>query len=213
MIPNTGQQRAIDAPIDGILNVTAGAGTGKTSVLVDRYLKLMRDDEVPPEKILALTFTLKAAAEMRHRIHKAVRDEMPEAVPSLYGAWIMNFHQFGFRLIKENAPALGINPDVGVMSPTEFNRIKALLARRFTDGTIEGFPTDFGGEIPSPRKVDNYFTLFFNVAKKARDDMIDVEDLQASITKDDRPGYRAWVSAMRAVSDAMITSPKSARVA
>ena len=143
---NEEQKRIVDMPIDQRVKILAGAGTGKTTALVGRYLKFVFEDGVPPDQLLALTFTKKAAAEMYTRVFKQVEKQGDKSLlRALYGAWIMNFHQFGFRLIKENAPALGINPDVGVMSPTEFNRIKALLARRFTDGTIEGFPTDFEG--------------------------------------------------------------------
>ena len=64
LTPN--QQRALR--IDRHICVTAGAGSGKTTVLVDRYLEILRQDSVTPEQVVAITFTDKAAAEMRSRI-------------------------------------------------------------------------------------------------------------------------------------------------
>ena len=64
LTPN--QQQALD--IDRHICVTAGAGSGKTTVLVERYLKILREGNVNPQEIVAITFTEKAAAEMKERI-------------------------------------------------------------------------------------------------------------------------------------------------
>ena len=63
------QQRAVERR-DGSLLVRAGAGTGKTTVLVERFVRAVTEDEVPVESILAITFTEKAAAEMRTRVRR-----------------------------------------------------------------------------------------------------------------------------------------------
>jgi superfamily I DNA/RNA helicase len=193
---NDGQREAITEAIDASTNVVAGAGTGKTKVLAERYLKLVRDDGVPPHRILTLTFTLAAAAEMRHRIHALVAEHIPEQAADMHGAWIMNFHQFGLRLIRENAPAFGIDPDVGVLTPLEFHRVKRLLRRHFDEGRISGIDADFGGSPPPPTKLESRFDLWFEVAKQCRDHMIDVDDLRAWCREDDTPPYLAIVEAV-----------------
>ena len=199
---DTDQRRAADADARRATNVVAGAGTGKTTVLVERFMKLVRDDGIAPDSILALTFTLKAAAEMRHRIHKEVAEKAPHHSESLFGAWIMNFHQFGLRLIRENAPAFGIDPDVGIMSPAQFARIRGSLLRRFLDGRVDGVPDDFGGAVPAPTKMEQRFRVFFDAALKCRDDGIDAARLAELCRDDDHPGYRAWVDSVVAIGNA-----------
>ena len=70
---NEEQRRIIQFDIGETVKAMAGAGTGKTRVLVERYLKFVFDDGVPPERLLALTFTTKAASEMRGRIFETAR--------------------------------------------------------------------------------------------------------------------------------------------
>lgn len=65
---NRQQQAAVTAP-DGPLMIIAGAGTGKTSTLIRRLLYLVREKGVPPSRVLAITFTVRAAREMRERLH------------------------------------------------------------------------------------------------------------------------------------------------
>jgi len=196
------QRAAVHAAPGAATNVVAGAGTGKTTVLVDRFLKLVRADGLEPDRILALTFTLKAAAEMRQRVRAAVAESMPERVEELHGAWIMNFHQFGLRLIRENAPAFGVDPDVDVVTPAEHRRIEQVLKRRFVEGRIEGVDPLFGGEMPAPTKMESRFDLFFKIALECRSDGFDAARLQALCTEGDAPGYLAYVDAVVAVARA-----------
>ncbi len=58
----------------------------------------------------------------------------------LYTAWIMNFHQFSFRIISENAPEFRIDPDVGVSTDVDNARIRTALFRRFQSGRSKGCP-------------------------------------------------------------------------
>lgn len=88
---NAEQRKAVES-IDGALLVLAGAGAGKTRVIAERIRNIIRHG-VAPEAILAITFTNKAAAEMRTRIGQ--------------GPFISTFHSLGLTLIKENAKLLG----------------------------------------------------------------------------------------------------------
>ena len=67
------QEEALN--IDKHVCVTAGAGSGKTTVLVERYLKILRERDVKPREIVAITFTEKAAAEMKERIIEEMSKE------------------------------------------------------------------------------------------------------------------------------------------
>src|SRR5471030_785620 len=94
------EQKAGATHLDGPLLVLAGAGTGKTRVITYRVARLL-ETGVPPEKILAVTFTNKAAAEMRKRI-----EELAPGKGAL--VWVYTFHAFGARFLREHHAALGL---------------------------------------------------------------------------------------------------------
>ncbi len=194
-----GQLAAVDASVAASTNVVAGAGTGKTSVLVARYLRLL-DEGVPVERVLALTFTLKAAGEMRERVRRAVAERHPDVARRLSNAWIMNFHQFGYRFIKENAPALGIDPGVDVVSIAEFERIQRYLRARFENGRVAGVPPDFGGAPPPPTKLGSLFDTLMRVVLHCRGIMLDPAELRGKVTPDDHPAYVARVDTIVALA-------------
>ncbi len=198
--PDPSQRAAATRPCTVSTNVVAGAGTGKTSVLVARYMKLVEEDRIPIDRILALTFTLKAAAEMRDRIRSEVTRRLPDRVDQLPGAWILNFHQFGHRFIRENAPALGVDPGIDVISPAEFQRVMAWLRGRFEAGRIQGVPLDFGGEPPSPTELPSIFDTLMKIVHKCRDNMIEPRRLRELCRDDDSPAYVARVDAVVALA-------------
>ena len=91
--------------------VPAGAGSGKTHRIQDELIKRIRDDKLDPEKIVAVTFTEAAAAELRGRIRSAlVKEGMLDEALRLDQAYISTFHGFGLRLISEFAFDGGISP-------------------------------------------------------------------------------------------------------
>ena len=96
---NEQQRAAVTAP-DGPSLVLAGAGTGKTRVIVERLAWLAEERGVEPRQLLALTFTNKAASEMKHRL--ARRLDM-DPVPS----WLGTFHSFGLFFLRREMERLG----------------------------------------------------------------------------------------------------------
>ena len=98
------EQRAAVEHFEGPLLVLAGAGSGKTRVLTTRICHLVEEHGVPPERILAVTFTNKAAGEMRDRIRRMLGSD-----PG--GMWMGTFHALGARLLRRHAPVLGWDAD------------------------------------------------------------------------------------------------------
>jgi DNA helicase-2/ATP-dependent DNA helicase PcrA len=98
---NPAQREAVEH-VNGPLLVLAGAGSGKTRVLTMRIAALIDRHGVPPERIFAVTFTNKAAGEMKHRIAQLLNRD-----PS--GLWIGTFHSLSARLLRREAPLLGFS--------------------------------------------------------------------------------------------------------
>ena len=94
------EQRAAVLHFEGPLLVLAGAGTGKTRALTCRIAHLVREHGVPPHRILAVTFTNKAAGEMRERVANYLGEE-PR------GMWLGTFHALGARLMRIHAGEVG----------------------------------------------------------------------------------------------------------
>ncbi|MBO0781886.1 MAG: UvrD-helicase domain-containing protein, partial [Ktedonobacteraceae bacterium] len=94
------QQAAAIAHTDGPAAFIAAAGTGKTSILVQRLVRLVGDEGVAPETILCVTFTRAAADEMEKRAHKALR-ERGIAAKDLKGLRVVTFHGLGHQMLRE----------------------------------------------------------------------------------------------------------------
>src|SRR5439155_21764401 len=98
---NSEQQRAVDAR--GLVFVSAGAGTGKTKVLVERFARAVCDEGVDVESILVITYTEKAAGELRSRIRAGLVERgRPDLSRELDGAWISTIHGFCNRLLRSH---------------------------------------------------------------------------------------------------------------
>src|SRR3954468_8183357 len=109
MRPNEQQQAAIDAR--GEVFLSAGAGTGKTAVLVRRFVDHVVREGIDVESVLVITYTRAAAAERRTRIPRARVDEgRHDLARRLDGAWISTIHGFCLRLLKAYPFAARLDP-------------------------------------------------------------------------------------------------------
>ncbi len=116
----TTEQLAAIERRDGELLLDAGAGSGKTSVLVERFARAVHEDGFAVTQILAITFTEKAAAELRERIRGRLRElGADEAARATEGAWISTIHGFCARLLRTHALAAGLDPAFTVLDDSE----------------------------------------------------------------------------------------------
>ena len=107
--PNPEQLAAIEAR--GRIFLSAGAGTGKTSVLVERFVRAVCDDGVDVDSILVITYTKRAAAELRSRIREELRERgRLDLARRLDGAWISTVHSFCARLLRTYPFEAGLDP-------------------------------------------------------------------------------------------------------
>tara|TARA_B110000116_G_C16797239_1_gene567609 strand:- start:956 stop:3253 length:2298 start_codon:yes stop_codon:yes gene_type:complete len=117
---NAVQREAVEAT-DGPTLVLAGAGTGKTRVLITRLAHLLRTRDVRPYEILAVTFTNKAAREMRERVSELVGGPA-EAV------WLGTFHSLGVRILRKNSELVGLKSNFTILdSDDQVRLLKQLL--------------------------------------------------------------------------------------
>ncbi len=138
--PTPEQSLAIEARGHDVL-VEAGAGTGKTGVMVDRYCRLVCDLEVAPDAVLAFTFTDKAATELRQRIRAALElraaagsRRADELLTAIGGAWVTTIHGFCNRLLAGHPVAAGIDPRFRVLDGPEADRV---AREAFDDALVE----------------------------------------------------------------------------
>ena len=116
--------------------VSAGAGTGKTRVLVERFLGLLRNKEASVTEILALTFTEKAANEMKARLQLRLEESVMETERrDLEQAYISTIHAFASRLLREHPLEAGIDPEFRVIENEETRFLKE-------DALNEAFETE-----------------------------------------------------------------------
>ena len=104
---NDQQRNAVASPAPNLL-VLAGAGSGMTRVLVHRIAWLLRADNVSPFAILAVTFTNKAAREMRSRIDELIGQSMG-------GMWVGTFHGLAHRLLRMHWQEAGLPEDFHIL--------------------------------------------------------------------------------------------------
>lgn len=126
----TKEQRQAIETLDVNVAVSAGAGAGKTRVLVERYLNIIVQGKASCEEIIAITFTKKAATEMRERIRQNLVTKLDDLTGEQWFYWneiknrleyaaISTFHSLCGRILRENPVEAGIDPNFTVLDDVE----------------------------------------------------------------------------------------------
>ncbi len=126
---NPAQRGAVLAP-DGPILILAGAGSGKTRVLTHRIAHLLAEGRTAPERTLAVTFTNKAAGEMRERIAALVGG-------AAGWPWLSTFHSACARILRQEASALGYRPNFSILDEGD---AMAVMRRVIEEAAIAGAP-------------------------------------------------------------------------
>ncbi|MGQ7792738.1 ATP-dependent helicase [Faunimonas sp. B44] len=112
------EQREAVEQTDGPLLVLAGAGTGKTRVLTTRIAHILSSNRAFPSQILAVTFTNKAAREMKTRIAGLIGEGMAEGMP-----WLGTFHSIGVRILRRHAELVELRSDFTILDTDDQIRL------------------------------------------------------------------------------------------
>jgi ATP-dependent helicase/nuclease subunit A len=141
------QRQAVKA--EGSVAVVAGAGTGKTHMLTERYLHHLSQDGYSPLDVVAVTFTNKAAAELRTRVRERVQERMSERediLAELEAAQISTLHSLCGRICQEHPEEAGVPADFTVLDEL---RGRLWTADRLTDA-LELLPSEHYVTLPYP---------------------------------------------------------------
>lgn len=144
------EQAAAVTHTEGPLMIVAGAGTGKTMAITRRIGYLIEQGLAKPDEILALTFTDKASGEMEERVDKL----LPYGYVDL---WILTFHAFSERVLRQYALDIGLSTDFKLLSATE----QWMLVRR----NLERFNLDYYRPLGNPTKFIHALLKHFSRAK------------------------------------------------
>lgn len=167
--------------------VLAGAGSGKTRVLTERFVRAVVEEGIAPESILTITFTRKAAAEMKQRIVGRLRElGLTDAAQSAETGPIQTVHGFCERLLRENALYAGIDPEFEICGEGEFalhteTAVWEAIGRlAIVDGDVEAVIQHFGtkrGKRMSDHDYGDLFSSVNSVLSQWRPSTMDREEL------------------------------------
>ncbi|MFZ3577825.1 DNA helicase PcrA [Virgibacillus sp. DJP39] len=158
---NNEQQQAVKQT-DGALLIMAGAGSGKTRVLTHRIAYLLSEKEVSPRSILAITFTNKAAREMKARVSKLVGPESEQI-------WVSTFHSMCVRILRRDIDRIGYNRNFTILDGgDQLSVIKQILKnlnidpKKFEPRAILGSISNAKNELITPEEYTKNAGNFFD---------------------------------------------------
>jgi ATP-dependent exoDNAse (exonuclease V) beta subunit len=206
----TAEQSAAIARRSERLIVTANAGSGKTRVLTERFVRSCIDDEIDPAAILAITFTEKAAGELRERVRSRFielgRRDLAQATEA---AWVSTIHGFCMRVLKANAVTAGLDPAFEVLDEGDARALRAAAFERALAAWLGN-----GGEtrpealdVGAAYGVDNLRKLIAAVHDRLRSQGQVAPRLPAPPAAGDLAALRAQLDAAIAPALAEIGSP------
>ena len=196
-LPNPEQRQVIESTANTV--VSAGAGAGKTAVLSWRFLRLVMEEGVRPDQILTLTFTRKAANEMRERIHARLmqaRESLPsDTLRNFSRATISTLDSFFAQIVRSDSISYGLPRDISVMtddeledmatrlaldflsSPANADETRAIASLLMPSGIMEGFflpvarSVVLTGDYDAQRITDSFHAEVVRVYRQRRDEL------------------------------------------
>ena len=159
---NPEQRRAVEA-VNGAVLIVAGAGSGKTRVLTHRIAHLVRDHDVRPHQILAITFTNRAAREMVERVADLLGSYGR-------GMWVMTFHAACARLLRIEAERIGFRPGFTIYDQADQVRVVRDViedelqkdSKRYSPRGIHARISDAKNRMEGPEEFAQQYTGFFD---------------------------------------------------
>jgi DNA helicase-2/ATP-dependent DNA helicase PcrA len=146
-------QREAAEHVDGPLLVVAGAGSGKTRVLTHRIAHLISNHGVSPMNVLAITFTNKAAGEMKHRVESLIG-------PVAKSMWVSTFHSACVRILRVHAERIGYPKTFSIYDQADAQRLTGYVirdmgldAKRFTPRAVHAVISNWKNELVSPTQA------------------------------------------------------------
>ena len=180
------QQKQAVKHTEGPLLVFAGAGSGKTRVITNRIAYLISEKSVDPSNILAVTFTKKAAGEMKERVEEILKDLH---IQRESGTTIGTFHSIGAMILRQNSKSIDMTPNFSIYDSSDSeNLIKDLLIERNMDikqikpKSIANFISSAKNDLISPEQFPMHYGGF-------------IEDIVAQIY----PEYQKQLKAQNSV--------------
>lgn len=190
------QDKAINT-LDKSVLVSAAAGSGKTSVLIERIIRIILDGRANVDEMLVVTFTKAAASEMRLRLSSAIKkrmEEVPEDAPRmkdqlsrLYRAYITTIDSFAMRVIKEFFQETDLEPDFSIADEVQCELMqREAVAEMFDDGFADDGLIEGGS-----------FREFLRLYSEERTDEGFMQDLIKAYSRlRSMPDYFSWAYAM-----------------
>jgi DNA helicase-2/ATP-dependent DNA helicase PcrA len=146
-------QREAAEHVDGPLLVVAGAGSGKTRVLTHRIAHLISNHGVSPMNVLAITFTNKAAGEMKHRVESLIG-------PVAKSMWVSTFHSACVRILRVHGERIGYPKTFSIYDQADAQRLTGYVIRdmgldvkRFTPRAVHAVISNWKNELVSPTQA------------------------------------------------------------
>ncbi|MBI3315517.1 MAG: UvrD-helicase domain-containing protein, partial [Candidatus Omnitrophica bacterium] len=143
------EQLAVITQAEGPCLVLAGAGSGKTRTLIYRVSFLL-EKGIRPEEILLVTFTNKAAQEMRNRVETLIQAKAK-------GLWCGTFHHIGNRILRQYGRTLGLSEDFGILDEEDSRDLVKVCAK-----TVGPGPSGGDARFPKPRVVQSVLSFAVN---------------------------------------------------
>lgn len=171
------------------ISVTAGAGSGKTAVLIHRYIKILLETDLHPNQVVAITFTEKAAAELKQRIVKELEARLREDPHNtrlerikirMLSAQISTIHAFCSRILREYPVEAGVDAGFGVLQGIQ----QRLLLRDITDSTLREIAARPDEDETRVKLVELLRTIGKNRLEEYLDELINQREIVGGLQRD-----------------------------